>query len=179
MNSTVPLDGTAQTKMLKNKIIFYSFSLFLYDFLSSLSFFITFFLLSFPFFFFLSPPLPSTSVTLSSFFFFFFILQNLHLFFFSFSCHSLRTSLPLFFFLHLDHCHWDRPSSWSSVSPMRSTSGDRMFLFICLFFFQLWIPCDYGWWWWWVWAIFFFWVVDFVWLWVVVELGQFHMIWVV
>ena len=83
MNSTVPLDGTAQTKMLKNKIIFYSFSLFLYDFLSSLSFFITFFLLSFPFFFFLSPPLPSTSVTLSSFFFLLlYSLESSSLFFF-------------------------------------------------------------------------------------------------
>ena len=153
MNSTIPLDGTEQTKMLKNKIIFYSFSLFLYDFLSSLSFFVTFFLLSFPFFFFLSPPLPSTSVTLSSFFFLLlYSLESSSLFFFSFSCHFLCTSLSLslsiLFFLHLDRCHWDRPSPWSSVSPMRSTSGDRMFLFF-----------------------FFFTVVDSMWLWVVVELG--------
>ena len=153
MNSIVPSLERYRRKCYKKKN--YSFSL---------SSFMSFFLLSLPFFFFLSPPLPSSFVTLSSFCLLLSSLESspLHFIFtfFPFFCHFLYASLSLFFsqscslslsfffFLHLDRCHWDRlevrPHRWGRLVKIACN-------FVCLFFFsRLWISCDYGWWWSWV-----------------------------
>ena len=150
MNSTIPsLERYRQMCYKKNTFLFH-FSLFIYD-----SFFSLFlFLLSF------STSLHLLSSHLSSFLFSSsFFLQNLHLslflaffppffFFVTFSAPSLSffffpITLPLylFFFLRLGHCHWDRPSLWSSTSPWSSASPIRSspwrsLILISLFFFS-------------------------------------------
>ena len=110
----VPLHlWNGRTKMLKKKKLFI-FSLFFYDFFFfSLLLFSSFFLWNlrlflifcyslFPFSSSESSPLP-----------------------FSF-LFSITFFAPLSLSLHLDHCHWDRPSPWSLASLIRSTSGDCM-----------------------------------------------------
>ena len=120
--------GTVQMKMLKKKIYSFSLSTFMTFFCLSLSFssfFLCHSLLLYHTLFLFSSSFFSRIFTSPLFFSFFLSLYaslSLSLLFFSFFCHVLS----FFFFLHLDFCHWDQPSPWSSASPMRSTGGDRM-----------------------------------------------------